>query len=268
MLGEEGMQDRYRLYLDEVGSDQIKRLDLDNLRYFSLTGVVMKLSDVSEYLSPEIKKMKARILKCDPDVPVCLHRSDILGCNGPFQCLKAPEIRSLFDETLLRIMKEANYTVITAFIDKKWMCDQHHWSNRHPYHYLAEIIAEKYVQFLHRQKSVGDIMPESRDAKQNNLLQTAFDNCRAKGTNYLTSEYIESAIIASKLKFRTKKDDIAGLQLCDLIAHPSHYIVRERLKHVVKLGKFAQTIKDILVSEKYDRSKGGKIDGYGIKHLP
>ena len=144
---------------------------------------------------------------------------------------------------------------------------QSHWSLTHPYHYLMNILVEKYVQFLERKGAIGDIMPEGREGKDA-LLQTVYSGLRASGTEYVNAVRIKAVLRGDKLKFRKKKDNIAGLQLCDLLAHPSHIYIRSKMGHAVDLGPFAKKVCNVLVVHKYDRSSSGKIQGYGYKHLP
>ena len=113
-------------------------------------------------------------------------------------------------------------------------------------------------------------MPEARNGKKDNTLQRAFEEVRNKGTGFISADRIQSSIRAEKLKFRTKKDNIAGLQLCDLIAHPSHIYIRLVMGHNVKLGEFSNKIMDYLIEKKYDRDPKipSRTVGYGVKHLP
>lgn len=260
----------FRLYVDEVGTDDLVHLDKDNHRYLSLTGVAMRLDEARDVLEPSMDRIKARIFKQDPDNPVILHRKEILGNKGVFETLRRnPEKRKEFNQDILSIFSSVKYTTITALIDKSWMVKQKHWHQRHPYHYLMEIIVEKYAQFLERENDIGDIMPESRMGKKDCLLQGSFTTVKQDGTHYVDSNRINSVIRSKNLKFRTKKSNISGLQICDLIAHPSHINTRVKMGHSVCLGPFSQSVVNILEANKYDRSPyNGKIEGYGIKHLP
>lgn len=232
----------------------------------------MRIDHARDQLAHKMNWIKSNVLKHDPDDPAILHRNDIIGFKGHFGCLKDDRTHDLFDRAVIRLMKASEYSVITALIDKQWLLKQQHWKNTHPYHYLMEILIEKYVQFLERQGATGDIMPESRGGngkgKVDERLQRACDEVRATGTYYVSRERIENAMRGQKLKFRTKKDNIAGLQLCDLIAHPSHYFVRGRMNHAVQPGQFCLKVQEVLENAKYDRSANGIIAGYGIKHLP
>lgn len=258
----------YRLYVDEVGTDQLVNLIHDRNRYLSLTGVAMNRDHARDFLIPRIDRIKAEIFDHDPDAPLILHRKEIMGGKGVYQRIRDDDVlRARFDDRICNVFNDAEYVVITALIDKRWMLDQAHWARRHPYNYLLEIMVEKFVQFLERKHDIGDIMPESRQGKDG-LLQEEYDRIRRVGTRYTEAERITSALRGPKLKFRKKADNVAGLQLCDLLAHPSHMYVRERMGHEVQLGQMAERVTRILVDEKYDRSNRNVIKGYGYKHLP
>jgi hypothetical protein len=231
--------------------------------------VAIDIDHSRDHLIPAVQRLKAELFDDDPDSPIILHRKDILGGKGPFGKIRTrPAFQKEFNEQLLSIFRETNYRVITALIDKYWMVKQNHWERRHPYHYLLEILVEKFVQYLeHRGNDIGDIMPESRQ-EADRLLQSEYDRIRENGTDYVSAERISAALRGPNLKFRKKKENIAGLQLCDLIAHPSHMYVRKKMGHDVNLGPFAQDVCNILDLRKYDRSRSGTIRGYGYKHLP
>ncbi|MCZ4298657.1 DUF3800 domain-containing protein [Henriciella marina] len=258
----------YRLYLDEVGTDGLNHLDVDKHRYLSLSGVVMKLGTVNDDLTRRINDIKFNIIRHDPDEPINLHRSDVVGRKGPFEILRDTTVAAHFDAALINIFRTADYRVITVIIDKAWMLRQKHWKNRHPYHWLMEVLVEKYALFLKDQDTIGDIMPESRGKKKDGLLQEAYSEVRNSGTYYVPANEFQQRLRASKLKFRTKKDNVSGLQLCDMIAHPSHMFCRHCDRHPVELGPFARRVSQILAAEKYHRSARGRVIGYGMKRFP
>src|SRR5262249_39096157 len=135
-------------------------------------------------------------------------------------------------------------------------------------HYLMEIMVEKYTRWLIRHDSTGDIMPEERKGQKDRDLQREYSYVRTFGTNYVRPALIRERIPAAKLKFRNKKDNVTGLQICDLIAYPSHAYIRRRRGHNVVAGPFSEKVIPILENRKYDRSKNGYIPGYGTKYLP
>lgn len=259
----------YRLYVDEHGTDDVSSVEGDNERYLSLTGVAMKVATARDVLAPALAQLKADIFDHDPDDPIILHRKKIVKGNGSFGILdKDPGLRVAFDKRIKGIKASTDYRVITALIDKRAMLRKINWTNKQPYHYLMEVLAEKYALFLMRMGSSGDIMPEARMGKSDERLQAAYLRVRGSGTYYVSAAQMREKIPSSNLKFRVKKDNVAGLQLADLLAHPSHMIVREKMGHAVTLGAYCSEMKALLVNHKYDRSQWGKVAGYGMKWLP
>lgn len=258
----------YRLYIDEVGTDDVQSVDADNERYLSLTGVAMKVDHARDELAPRMANLKAEIFGHDPDDPLILHRKKIVKRSGPFHVLSDPEREAAFNAAIISIFQECDYRVITALIDKRAMLGKQTWKNKEPYHYLMEVMVEKYTQFLERKGEIGDIMPEGRLGKKDERLQLAFLGTKARGTYYVSPARMAATIPSSNLKFRYKRDNIPGLQLADLIAHPSHILIRRRMGHEVKPGSFCEKVGVILNNEKYDRSNVGRIVGYGVKWLP
>jgi hypothetical protein len=258
----------YRLYLDEVGNDDLGHVAQERHRYLSLTGVIIQHEHARDVATPQLNAFKADVFQHDPEDPVHFHRSDILYKRGPFGILNDEATRTKFNDGLLAYLKAIEYSVITVVIDKRGMMNQGHWTNQHPYHYLMAIIAEKYAQWLERHGGRGDIMPEARKGPKDPALQAAYTEVREAGTNFVSSERIKARISDGPLKFRTKEDNVTGLQICDLLAHPSQCYVRSLQNHPIELGSFASKIVPILTGAKYDRSNTGAVRGYGVKYLP
>jgi hypothetical protein len=258
----------YRLYVDEVGTDDLGHLDEDHERYLSLTGIAMKIDDARDDLTPKMNWIKTTVFGHDADDPVIFHRRKIVQRKQAFGILNDETKRDLFDRAMMRIFQSCPYSVITVVIDKRAMVRKANWRERHPYHYLMAILADKYTRFLERKGSIGDIMPEARMGKKDAQLQAAYEAVRRDGVFYVSGAQICRAIPSQNLKLRPKSDNIAGLQLADLLAHPSHMLVRERQGHAVQLGNFCQRVKPVLLEQKYDRSNSGTVMGYGMKWLP
>jgi hypothetical protein len=258
----------YRLYVDEVGTDDMNDLKNDDHRYLSLTGVAMKIEVARDDLTPKFDWVKKTVFDHDPDNPVIFHRKKIVHRKAEFGVLNDKNKADLFDRAMLRIYKQCDYAVITALIDKLDASGKEKWREKHPYHYLMQILVEKFARFLDRNNDFGEVMPEGRKGIKDARLQEAYDAVRKNGNFYFPPEKICYRIPSKQLKFRYKRDNIAGLQLADLLAHPSHMYIRSRQNHPVTLGAYAQSVTTILVTSKYDRSYHGSIMGYGIKYLP
>lgn len=256
---------RYRLYLDEVGHDDFAHAHDDRYRYLSLSGVIMEHDYTRDIATPNLNAFKADIFKHDPEETVILHRKDIMQKKGPFGLLDDEGTNTRFDVGLLTYLNDTKFSLISAVIDKLEMTKKQQWEQRHPYHYLMEIMVEKYTRWLIRHDATFDIMPEKRHGKKDEDLQRAYASVRIWGTSWARPKTIRERLPASKLKFRAKRDNVTGLQICDLVAYPSHAYVRQQQGHTVALGPFSQKVVPLLRNSKYDRSSWGRILGYGIK---
>lgn len=259
---------RYRLYLDEVGNEDLSHAHETGHRFLSLTGVMMELETVSRDLQPRISAIK-ELVRSDPDEPVHLHRKDILQRKGPFDALRDEATRREFDRRALAMIAEVPYRVVTVTVDKLWLREHPDLSGRHPYHFLLEMLIERYVFFLRRRGAEGDIMPEKRQGRHDAALQAEFERFRAQGTAFVGGADIARWIPQTRLKFRAKKECVAGLELCDLLAHPSYVHALRLMGHQTRPGPFARKVIPILEREKYDRDpNSGRIPGFGQKFLP
>jgi hypothetical protein len=258
----------YRLYVDEVGTDDMSKTDDEKLRYLSLTGVAMKLDHARDSLTPKMNWIKSHVFDHDIDEPVVFHRYDIVRRKKCFVALHDDEKRRIFDKAIFRIISRSEYRVITAFVDKKALLAKTEWRKNHPYHFLMEILVEKYTQFLERMDDIGDIMPEGRRGKSDSKLQAEFERVRQVGTYYVSAQRMQRRIPSKNLKFRYKIHNVAGLQLSDLLAHPSHIHILSKTNSQTSMGDFCQKIVPILTQHKYDRSNTGDYNGYGVKRFP
>jgi hypothetical protein len=201
----------YRLYVDEVGTDDMNDLENDNHRYLSLTGVAMQVDVARDDLLPKFEWVKKTIFDQDPDNPVIFHRRKITQRKERFGALNDAGKADLFNRAMLKIYRKCDYTVITTLIDKLDASRREKWKEKHPYHYLMQILVEKYARFLNRKQSFGEIMPEGRQGKKDARLQEAYESVRKHGNYYFPPEQIRYRIPSKNLKFRYKADNIAGL---------------------------------------------------------
>ena len=82
------------------------------------------------------------------------------------------------------------------------------------------------------------------------------------------AEKFETFLTSSQLIVKLKSNNIAGLQVADLIAYPSYKRMLFQKGRVGKVGKFGAQIVDILEHDKYYRGVSNQLWGYGKKWLP
>ena len=258
---------KFRIYIDETGNPDLNSSDNPNHRFLSLTGVIIDLEYVKNVLAPDLDKIKTEFFDPHPDEPIILHRKEILNKRHPFENLRNAEVESKFNRCILEKLKEWNYKIVTVMIDKKEHKEKYQSWKYDPYHYCLAVLLERYIFFLKENNSVGDVMIESRGGKEDMRLKKSFCNLYNNGTEYVESKKFHLFLTSKQLKVNQKITNIAGLQLADLIAHPSR---RQMLLHMEFIKKEKEVFGDKIISiiqSKYYK-KGNKLYGYGLKKLP
>lgn len=257
---------KYRIYIDEVGNPDLDSSADPNHRFLSLTGAIIDLAQVEAVVHPQMEALKAKYFGSHPDDPVVFHRKDVLNCKPPFQVLADPVLRTQFDEELLTFLTTWNYRLITVCLDKRKHQETYTIWRFDPYHYCMTVLLERFVLFLERQEEHGDAMAESRGGKEDMRLKASFARLVERGTDYVSPAQFAGALTSTQLKVKPKANNIAGLQLADLLAHPSrNEILAEQGLLGREIAPYAQQIIRILQS-KYDQ-QDGRIRGIGKKFL-
>jgi hypothetical protein len=132
-----------------------------------------------------------------------------------------------------------------------------------------QCLVERYVQWLERHDWTGDVVVEARFKKVDKKLKASFAHTWAFGTDYVTASTVQARLTSRELKLFTKRENCAGLQLCDLIAHPSFRAMRCRREGNPVPDDFGGKINAILEAEKLARHpQTREINGWGRKWLP
>lgn len=245
---------KYRLYIDETGNSNLKSAQNPNERFLSLTGIIISLVHVQEIIHPQMEALKVRHFQAHPDDPVILHRKDIIKKKTPFDALRSLKVEDAFNQDLLAHLRDWDYSVITVCIDKRAHLETDKTSQIDPYHYCMTVLLERFNHWLNREGVMGDVMAESRGGKEDRRLKEEFRRLWENGTQYIEPGMLQRLLTSRELKIKPKFANIAGLQLADLIAHPSRSeILQERGLLGRELSAFALQISEILV-DKYDKN--------------
>jgi len=262
----------YRMYVDEVGSPILGSVEATSpSRYLSLTGAILSLDSARDLLHPKFEDLKIRYFNHHPDKdPVVFHRKEMINKNHPFHALKDPELCSKFNIELLKLMVEFDFKVITVTIDQWEHFNTYGSWAFHPYHYCLTVLLERYVRWLEGRGAKGDVMAEARGKKEDRALSDAFESILTFGTASLRSVQFGARLTSKSLKLKTKKNNIAGLQLADLVAHPACRGMKLLREHAAIPDDFGGKIWQLLEARKFRRADWHpyKVEGYGRKWLP
>ena len=258
---------KYRLYIDESGDHASHDLDDISKRYLGLTGIIVEGENYRENFHPTLEALKQLHFPHSPDEPVILHRKKILNKAGHFWRLRDADKNLAFMKDLLSFFKIQSYAVITVVIDKKSHKERYGDSAYHPYHYCLTAMLERYCGFLKFRNSEGDVMAESRGGEEDSSLKAAYIDVVTRGTFYREADFFSKVLTSKNLKLKPKTANIAGLQACDLIAHPSKEEILLEERHISSVGSFGKEICGCLVAKYNSRFATGQIKGYGKIYL-
>lgn len=207
-----------------------------------------------------MEALKTRYFGSHPDEPIVLHRKELVNQKSPFQALRRMEVEYAFNQDLLMHLRDWEYRVITVCIDKKTHVETYNAWRKNPYHYCLAVLLESFNFWLNRKNACGDVMAESRGGREDKRLKTEFRSLWENGTYFVEPSQFQQSLTSRELKVRPKSANISGLQLADLIAHPSRSeILYEQGLLGRDLGIFARQIVNILAA-KYDR-RGDRVFG-------
>jgi len=259
---------KHRMYVDEVGNPDLKSSYDPRHRHLSLTGVVFELSYVDAVLFPRLEELKRTHFGSHVDEPTVMHRKELLNARPPFGVLRDREKRAQFDADFLSLLRDLDYTVVTVVIDKQAHAEHYREWHHDPYHYCMQVLLERYVMWLDSEGATGDVMAESRGGKEDMRLKRSFARLCEEGTGYVSAEALMVCLTSRQLKVKLKANNIAGLQIADLVAHPSFRATVASHEGEQLADNFGGRIARLLEEGKYRRSPSGQIDGWGRKWLP
>lgn len=240
------------LFLDESGDHNLSDIDL-NYPLFVLGGVIMDLEYAQEVLEPQLTAFKRELFG---RTDIILHTADITRNRNGFEKLKDRNFRNLFYERLNALMRSLQYQVIACVIRKDEHLSRYGLKALDPYMLSLDIVVERFCFEIGNRYHGGIIVAESRGDLLDRQLELAWVNLKMLGTRYLQAKDIRHRI--GSLACQRKCDNIAGLQLADLVCTP----IGRRV-----LGKPRKPDWEI-VESKLRCNWRGEYDGYGLVVLP
>jgi hypothetical protein len=152
-------------------------------------------------------------------------------------------------------MRTLNYQVIACVIKKDEHLTRHGFEAIDPYLLSLNVLVERFCFEIGDTPRGGLILAEKRDPTLDHQLELAWLNLRIQGTRFLRASMIDERITG--LNTRSKQDNIAGLQLADLVVSPiGRFVLGKRLHE------------DWHIIESKFRRRHGTYYGAGLVVLP
>ena len=239
------------MFLDESGDHSLTAID-PQYPMFVLGGVIVDESYAGGELEHRVRRFKRDLFGREDLV---LHTADIARNKNGFERLIDPVFRRRFYDELNVLMRELEYTVVACAIKKDAHLGAYGMRAVDPYMLCLDILVERFCFEIGDIEGGGLIVAEKRDATLDHQLELAWLNLKIQGTGFVQAKTIEARI--QGLRSRPKTDNIAGLQLADLVVSPIGRFV---------LGK--QTKEDWAIIEAKFRRYKGTYQGAGLVVLP
>ena len=257
---------RYRLYFDETGNGDLRVAKKNpNQRYLSLTGLIIRQDIHDGLVSDQLVRIKREIFG---EQSVVLHRRDIVSRKDIFSRLNDEELRAKFRAKIAELLETAPVTAITVTVDKLALLEVQTQRPFGVYHYVLIWLLALFVKWLDRHGYYGDVEGEMRGPKHDAQLRRALRVFYKEGGEF-PKEVIQSRLTSHELRLKSKKANIAGLQLADLLAHPALRLHLSRRSAKIAAPDEYVVLAKILETSKYDRDiKDGEVEGWGRKWLP
>lgn len=225
---------RYLAFFDECGDHSMEKIDRD-FPLFVLALVVMEREAYRDQALPEFNGFKLRYFSHEG---INLHSRDIRLATGPFSLLQNPVVRPKFMGELGEIVEQLPFTLFISGIRKEEYLKRHGRDAVNPYDLALEFTLESLVAFL---EATGEtqlpIVAEARGKREDNALEQAFCRTLTRGTANVPVERFKR--LSCALTFQPKKNNIIGVQLADLCAHPCarHILHPERTSRAFEAAR-------------------------------
>lgn len=241
------------LFLDESGDHNLDKID-PQYPLFVLGGCIIDIDYHEKILGPKLSEYKITLFGRDDFI---LHTADIVRRKGVFQKLTDKKLRERFYAETNRLMDELEYMVVACAIKKNEHLAQYGLAALDPYMLSLKILVERFVFDIKKKGGKpGQIIAESRDETLDNELRLAWMELRTSGTEYLSASEVRRHI--SELHIRDKKNNIAGLQIADMVVSPiGRRVLEKKPKHDWHV-----------IEKKFRKGKRGHYVGYGLVILP
>jgi len=222
----------WRLYIDESGHHSYKKVDDLDKRYLGITGVLIKKDEYKAKAKPNLEQLKESIFRYDPDDPPILVRSLIRGRKQWFYVLQDQSLNTKWEHGLLSYLRSLeSYThIYTVVIDKQRHLAKYPLQTFNAYTYSLSVLLNRVRGLLQqiRGGEQADVLAESRGATEDEQIQLAYRTLLMQGPNNpqfgTAAEYRAvfphlSACGLPELMIRKKYQNIAGLQIADIVAN-------------------------------------------------
>ena len=178
---------------------------------------------------PGLEQLKRDHFAYDPDSPPILVRSHLVRSRGPFWRLRDPQRRAAWGDALIEFLESLDINIYTVVMDKQAHFDRYGTAAFNPYEYSLRVLLNRIRGLLVMFKggATADVMAEARGHREDAQLLREYEEFRRHGDDRRSGDEV-SATYPDAMQFRRKDQNIAGLQVADLLAYPQKMDIIQR----------------------------------------
>lgn len=240
------------LFLDESGDHNLSVID-PQYPLFILGGVIV---DAAYAEGPMASAFDAFKLEMFGSRDIVLHTADMTRNRNGFEVLKNASFRKRFLSRLNRLIADLDFSVIACAVRKDEHLSRFGVAALDPYLLSLDVVVDRFCFEIGDVSSGGAIIAERRNPVLDRELDIAWLNLKVQGARHMRARDIDNRI--SSLRLVSKKDNLPGLQLADLVLTPIGRYLLGRPTHADWT----------IVESKLRRGHDRKIEGSGLVVLP
>jgi Protein of unknown function (DUF3800) len=199
---------RWLVFCDECGDHSLVKIDPD-FPLFLLSLVLVDRREYAERIVPALARFK---LDWFDHEGINLHSYEIRKAKGPFALLSHRPWRESFNEHLSRLMTDLPYRAFCVAVRKDALVKRHGIEADNPYDLaLAQGVDAVHAWIEGHGGGAAAWVAEARGKREDRDLASTWKHLHAFGLQ---------AYLGETLEFVPGSDNVAGIQLADLIGHP------------------------------------------------
>lgn len=239
----------YIVFVDESGDQSLTKI-YPKYPIFVLAFCIFEKRHYIDEVVPNVLRFKFDFFGSDITI---LHEREIRKAKDQFSFLQNTNIRERFFSRLNMLIDSSRFTIVSTIINKCGFAQ--HSYHRSAYSVGTQFGLERVFYFMQDHQQRGKKIPiifESRGAREDSALQKEFERI-------VSTTQIDGIRDMFEFHCVSKKANLPGLQLADLVARPigNHYLFPAQKSRSW----------DIL-QPKLRTSRFGDVLGYGIKIFP
>jgi len=257
----------HRIYMDDSGNVDAPTTNAVDVRYGSITAVILADDYLQGTFNPSFDALSKKHFGLDEGGrPHNIHRRMLTRApeKGPFQKLRDWGARDAWDKDVLRMFETAQYTVVTACVDKvAWYHQYPAWTGDF-YEVLVEGVLERCFFFLNNRDGEAEVNIETKNPDKDERIKREYRKAMLKGFDFIPAAKLRKRLTSIEPNILTKADRRPGMQLADLLAGPALAHIRHLHtdRHEITSG-FVRSVAAILEDKKFYREGARGPDGYG-----